>query len=82
MLPKIRHFVNFSALKSIYHAILERHLIYWLTVLAKNANLIKRLVTASHIINTRRSNSGCLKIPSYDTKLHGRHSVNISAIYS
>ena len=44
MLPKIRHFVNFSALKSIYHAILERHLIYWLTVLAKNANLIKRLL--------------------------------------
>ena len=44
MLPKIRYFVNFSALKSIYHAILERHLIYWLTVLAKNANLIKRLL--------------------------------------
>ena len=36
MLPKIRHFVNFNAL--------ERHLIYWLTVLAKNANLIKRLL--------------------------------------
>ena len=44
MLSKIRHFVNFNTLKSIYHAILESHLNYSLTVWAQNANSIKRLL--------------------------------------
>ena len=43
MLSKIRHFVNFNILKSIYHAILESHLNYSLTVWVLNANLIERL---------------------------------------
>ena len=41
MLSKIRHFVNFDTLKSIYHAILEPYLNYSLTVWVQNANLIK-----------------------------------------
>ena len=36
MLSKIRHFVNFITLKSIYHAILESRLNYSLTVWAQN----------------------------------------------
>ena len=44
MLSKIRNFVNFNILKSIYHAILESHLNYSLTVWAQNANSIKRLL--------------------------------------
>ena len=44
MLSKIRHFVNFNTLKSIYHAILESHLNYLLTVWAQDADLIKRLL--------------------------------------
>ena len=43
MLFKIRHFVNFNTLKSIYHAILESHLNYSLTVWPQNANSIKKL---------------------------------------
>ena len=39
-------------------------------------------VTASHSHNTRWSNSSCFKIPSHNTKLDGRHSVNISAFHS
>ena len=36
------------------------------------------LATASHAHNTRWSNSSCLKVPSHNTKLCGRHSVSIS----
>ena len=35
---------------------------------------------ASHKLNTSWSNLGCLKIHSHNTKLCGRHSVNISVI--
>lgn len=38
------------------------------------------LATTSYTHNTRRSNSGCLKISSHKLILYGRHSVNISAI--
>ena len=44
MLSKIRHFVNFNTLKSIYHAILESHLNYLLKVWTRNANSIKILL--------------------------------------
>ena len=44
MLSKIRHFVNFNTLKSIYHAILESHLNCLLPVWAQNANWIIRLL--------------------------------------
>ena len=44
MLSKIRHFLNFNSLKSIYHAILESHLNYLLTAWVQNANLIKKLL--------------------------------------
>ena len=44
MLSKIGHFVIFNILKSIYHAIIESHLSYSLTVWAQNANSIKRLL--------------------------------------
>ena len=40
------------------------------------------LATASHIHNTWWSNSGCLNIHSFNTKIYGRHLVNISAIYT
>ena len=40
------------------------------------------LSTDSHTHNTRRSNLGCLKIPPHKTKIYGRQSVNISAIYT
>ena len=39
------------------------------------------LSTNSHTHNTRWSNLGCLKIPPNKTKVYGRQSVNISAIY-
>ena len=42
MLSKIGHIVNFNTPKPIYHAILESHLNYWLTVWAQNAYSIKR----------------------------------------
>lgn len=38
------------------------------------------LGTARHANNIRWS--GCLKIPSYNTELLGRHSVNISVIFN
>ena len=38
--------------------------------------------TDSHTHNTRWSNLGCLKISLYKTKIYGRQSVNISAIYT
>ena len=44
MLSKIRHFVDFHTLKSIYQAILESHLNYLLRVWAQNANSIKTLL--------------------------------------
>ena len=44
MLSKIRLFVNFSTPKSIYHAILESHLNYSLTVWAQNVNSIKNIL--------------------------------------
>ena len=37
--------------------------------------------TGSRTHNTRWSNLGCLKIPPHKTKIHGRKSVKISAIY-
>ena len=40
------------------------------------------LSTDSHTHNTRWSNLGCLKIPPHKTKIYGRQSVKISAIYS
>ena len=40
------------------------------------------LAAASHSHNTIWSNSGCLKIPSHKTKIYGRHSVNITSIYT
>ena len=40
------------------------------------------LSTDSHTHNTRWSNLGCLKIPPHKTKIYGRRSVNISAIYT
>ena len=43
MLSKLRHYVNFNTLKSIYQAIFESHLNYLLPVCAQNANSIKRL---------------------------------------
>ena len=39
------------------------------------------LSTDSHTHNTRWSNLGCLKIRPHKTKIYGRQSVNISAIY-
>ena len=39
------------------------------------------LSTDSHTHNTRWSNLGYLKIPPHKTKIYGRQSVNISAIY-
>ena len=42
MLSKKRHLANFNTLKSIYHAILESHLNYLVTVWAKNANSKQR----------------------------------------
>ena len=44
MLSKIRYFVNFNTLKSIYHAIFKSHLNYLLPVWAHNANSYKRLL--------------------------------------
>ena len=44
MLSKIRYFVSFNTLKSIYHAILKSHLNHLLTVLTQNAKSIKRLL--------------------------------------
>ena len=43
---------------------------------------IGSLSTDSHTHNTRWFNLGCLKIPPHKTKIHGRQSVNISAIYT
>ena len=40
------------------------------------------LSTDSHTHNTRWFKLGCLKIPPHKTKIHGRQSVNISAIYT
>ena len=40
------------------------------------------LSTGSHTYNTRWSTLGCLKIPPHKTKIYGRRSVNISAIYT
>ena len=40
------------------------------------------LRTVSRTHNKRMFNSGCLKIPSYNTKLYRRHSVYISAIFT
>ena len=39
------------------------------------------LSTDSHTHNTRWSNLGCLKIPPHKTRIYGRQSVNISAMY-
>ena len=39
------------------------------------------LSTDSHTHNTRWSNLGCLNIPPHKTKMYGRQTVNISAIY-
>ena len=38
--------------------------------------------TASHIHDTRWSNSGCLKVPSHHTRLYGRYSINICALHT
>ena len=38
--------------------------------------------TDSHTHNTRWSNLGCLKIPPHKTKIYGRQSIKISAIYT
>ena len=35
-----------------------------------------------NLYNTRWSNLGCIVVPPHTTKLYGRNSVNISAIYS
>ena len=40
------------------------------------------LATVSHTHNTRWSNSGCLEISSHKTRVYGRHSNNMNAIYS
>ena len=39
------------------------------------------LPTDSHTDNTKWSNLGCLKMPPHKTKIYGRQSVKISAIY-
>ena len=39
------------------------------------------LSAVSHTHNTRWSNLGFLKIPPHETKIYGRQSVNIDAIY-
>ena len=39
------------------------------------------LPTDSHTHNTKWSNLGCLKMPPHKTKIYGRQSVKISAIY-
>ena len=44
MLSKIRHFVNFSSLKSIYREICESYLNYLLLVWAQKADSTKRLL--------------------------------------
>ena len=44
MLSKIRHFVNFSTLKSIYHAIFQCYLNYSFPFSSQNASSIKRLL--------------------------------------
>ena len=41
---KIRHFVIFNTIKSIYQAVLESQLNYLSPVWAQNANLIKRIL--------------------------------------
>ena len=144
MLSKVRHFVNFCTIKSIYDAIFEFHSTYSSTVWTQNAKSIKKLLilrmkslgiihflkrsthksnffrylnimklpdkvslekcilickyfnqsllksfkswftlaTTSHTHNTRWYSSSCLKIPSHKTKIYGRHSINISAIYT
>ena len=43
MLSKIKHFVNFNTLKSLFHAIFESRVNYSLPVWALNANSFKRL---------------------------------------
>ena len=40
------------------------------------------LTTDSYTYNTRWSNLGCLEIPRHKSKIYGRQSVNISAIYT
>ena len=40
------------------------------------------LATVSHTHNTRWSNSGFLEISSHKTRVYGRHSINMNAIYS
>ena len=44
MLSKIKHFVNFNTLKSLFHAIFESRVNYSLPVWALNANALKDLV--------------------------------------
>ena len=39
------------------------------------------LSTDSHTHNTRWSNLGCLNIPPHKTKMYGRQTVNVIAIY-
>ena len=47
--------------------------------------IFKNCLTLSsdfHTYNTRLSNLGCIVVPPHNTKLYGRNSVNINAVYS
>ena len=68
MFSKIRHFVNFRTLKSIYHPILQSHLNYLLTVWDRNVKLSKRLLVTQkkslrimHFIKRNTYTSNLLK---------------------
>ena len=68
MFSKIRHFVNFRTLKSIYHPILQSHLNYLLTFWDRNVKLSKRLLVTQkkslrimHFIKRNTYTSNLLK---------------------
>ena len=78
-------FKNLNTLKLPYKVSLKKCILickYFYQSLPKSLKNWFTLATASHTHNTRWSNSGCLKIPSHKTKIYGKHSVNISAIYT
>ena len=78
-------FKNLNILKFPDKVSLERYSLickYFNQYLPKRFKNWFTLATASHTQNNRWSNSGCLNIPSDNTKLYGRHSVNISVIYT
>ena len=78
-------FKNLNILKLPYKVSLENCILickYFNRYLLKTFKSQFTPAAASHTHNTRWSNSGCLKVPSHNTKLYGRQTVNISAVYS